>query len=876
MDTLRTKHETLIGGAMLSAVCAFALFHSYAAYSMGTGFEIDTAAWGLLAYKSFVEILALAFGLFFLVLSLSHVLLRAPSREGAPYCVCPPAAILYLCCDDIDVNALDSLARLEYGTPLTIIIHDDSTDLQSKQRVDEILDDLRQRHPGRAFLLLRRPDKSGGKPGAVNYAIKKTRHLHDLVLICDNDSYAVDTQALEKAAAYFHDPAVAVVQCHTVSRTDDRYCTFNRMLSSAIDAFHVVLLAHARFGWMPFIGHNAVLRTSAFEEVGGLTPGFFADDLDVTVRLNEAGYRIVYAHELSFAEDHPPSYGSFRKRSYKWAYGCIQTLRAHSLRVLRSRRFSLGGKLGFFGFSGFFGVQALLLLYLIAVIIAGPFILPHELLYSLGSFWLGVIILTVIYSPTIAYVIKATGKRRAAIGMLLTGWIAYGATEFTTSRGVLDGLLKRKRRWVPTNAAGTSAGWLVLWGEMFFGLALFLVPFYKAPFLLSSPALCFFAVKFFFAPAVGLIYNNARSRRPSCAAALLALALALTAAATAEARIAIDGKNFVLDGSPFVVKGIHYSPWEPGTGPGKDYPYPSPERVTDDLAIVRSANANAVLVYDPPGYVLDLAHEYGLMLVYCFYIDWWSLGDEAYEDRIAEILETVEAFKDKPALMGWLLGNEIPVYALEERGDALIRDALRSLYDKIKKIDPHTPVSHSNWPITRDLPLGFFDFSAFNLYPLWPPEVVARGYGNYIRDVLQPIAEDRPLLITEFGVNTLEAGESGQARFVRHCWEELRRAGAAGGFVFAFADEWWKNYDNPIRDNVWWSRVPAPDDELTHNKDPEEHYGILYADRTPKPAFRTVQVMFDEGETRRNRIAIFIAVFFLAAFSIWIWAKFTR
>lgn len=86
----------------------------------------------------------------------------------------------------------------------------------------------------------------------------------------------------------------------------------------------------------------------------------------------------------------------------------------------------------------------------------------------------------------------------------------------------------------------------------------------------------------------------------------------------------------------------------------------------------------------------------------------------------------------------------------------------------------------------------------------------------------QVIAGEKPLLISEFGANTIEAGDEGQARLVHDSWQELLQAGAAGGIVFEFADEWWKNYDNPARSGDWWTRVPAPDDELRQDQDPEE------------------------------------------------------
>ena len=90
--------------------------------------------------------------------------------------------------------------------------------------------------------------------------------------------------------------------------------------------------------------------------------------------------------------------------------------------------------------------------------------------------------------------------------------------------------------------------------------------------------------------------------------------------------------------------------------------------------------------------------------------------------------------------------------------------------------------------------------------------------------------------MTEFGVNSLEAGEEGQARIVRECWAEILQSGTAGGIVFGFADEWWKNYDNPKRPGNYWFREGAPEDEARHDEDPEEHYGIMTADRKPKAA----------------------------------------
>jgi hypothetical protein len=337
-----------------------------------------------------------------------------------------------------------------------------------------------------------------------------------------------------------------------------------------------------------------------------------------------------------------------------------------------------------------------------------------------------------------------------------------------------------------------------------------------------------------------------------------------------------DQRQFLVDGRPYFVRGIHYGPWRPGTGPNKKYPYPNLHHIEDDFEIIRRAHANTVLIYDPPPEVLDLAQRYNLEVIYVFALDWSAIGGPEQPAITNRVRQRVTSLRSKSALLAWVLGNEIPGQILQSRGDTAIVSGLHELYTAVKAADPSHPVSHANWPPTRGLDLSFMDFVCFNVYPLWPPEVAAMGFGRFIETMLRPIAGNKPLLISEFGANTIEAGEDGQARLVRESWRELVRAGAAGGVVFEFADEWWKNYDNPVRPGDWWTRVPAPDDELHQDQDPEETYGLVRADRTPKLALTVVTEMFSEDHERhlaRALDAIAMSAVVLTAAAAWLWAR---
>lgn len=116
-----------------------------------------------------------------------------------------------------------------------------------------------------------------------------------------------------------------------------------------------------------------------------------------------------------------------------------------------------------------------------------------------------------------------------------------------------------------------------------------------------------------------------------------------------------------------------------------------------------------------------------------------------------------------------------------------------------------------------------------------------------------------------------------QGPLLQNCWSELREARACGAVVFSFMDEWWKNYNNPISKNAWWARKPAPKDEETHDLDPEEHYGLVRADRVPKPAYNAVREMFGQTpeplkETSRLKKGVAAGIAFvvlLAILQIW-------
>jgi GT2 family glycosyltransferase len=473
--------------------------------------ELSTGSWIILVAKTTVELVASTYTIAFLVSAIAYLGMRDDRRAPVVHASAPlpSVGIVYLCCDDADWSALESFGRLSYDGPLHVIIHDDSRQARARATVDRMAARLAGMREW-DVRVLRRPNKSGGKAGAVNYALEQSSHLYEYFLLCDNDSTVLDSDTLPRALRYMTAADVAVVQGRSVPADDPGYCGANRRLAQSIGAFHAFLAPASRYGWMPFIGHNALLRTAAFQEVGGLTPDFFSDDLDLTVRLNLAGHRVVYAPEITMGEKHPPSYTAFRKRSYKWAYGCVQTLRAHWWSVIASRRFSYAEKLSFFQFAGFYCLLCLLLSYLCAVLVALPLGVLDTFVPNLAAgLFVGTLLLFMIYAPLLSFYIKTPESRqRGWLTTLALCGLVYGGTDFSVFRGVTDAFLRRRRVWVPTNGVSARIVDPMLFAEAGFGFLLLSVLVVYWPELFYLPCWFLFTGKYLFGPALSLMYRD--------------------------------------------------------------------------------------------------------------------------------------------------------------------------------------------------------------------------------------------------------------------------------------------------------------------------------------------------------------------------------
>ncbi|HBD24761.1 MAG: hypothetical protein A2566_00310 [Candidatus Zambryskibacteria bacterium RIFOXYD1_FULL_40_13] len=161
---------------------------------------------------------------------------------------------------------------------------------------------------------------NGGKYTALNFGISKLNS--DLVGCLDADSY-VHKDALKNIATYFQDketmavaPSVGLWQpkgpLQLLQKVDYAFGIFNRKM------FHFLQAVYITPG--PF----SIFRLSVFKKLGGYRHAHNTEDIEIALRMQKNGYKIVHAHNAMVYTVAPNSLRKLLKQRTRWVYGFIK------------------------------------------------------------------------------------------------------------------------------------------------------------------------------------------------------------------------------------------------------------------------------------------------------------------------------------------------------------------------------------------------------------------------------------------------------------------------------------------------------------------------------------------------------------------------
>jgi GT2 family glycosyltransferase len=279
---------------------------------------------------------------------------------------------------------------------------------------------------------------------------------------------------------------------------------------------------------------------------------------------------------------------------------------------------------------------------------------------------------------------------------------------------------------------------------------------------------------------------------------------------SANSRIRAVAKFFFEGDQKFFVKGVTYGPFKPdadGSYLGR------PEQVDVDLALMREAGLNLVRIYHaPPGWFLDRCASAGVRVIVTLP---WAKHIEFLRDRKArrQIAESVRvavnAYAGHPAIFGYLVGNEISSTMVRWLGVRRVAEFIEGLIRIGRAIDPDTLFSYATYPPTEYLLPENVDFCCFNVYLH-----DQRDFEHYLLR-LQNLTGERPLILGEFGMDTIRHSQEEQAEMLGWHVDSVVKCGLAGTIFFTWTDEWFTGGQD-ISD---WA------------------FGIVTRQRTPKKSF---------------------------------------
>jgi cellulose synthase/poly-beta-1,6-N-acetylglucosamine synthase-like glycosyltransferase len=176
--------------------------------------------------------------------------------------------------------------------------------------------------------------ENGGKHTALNYALESV--TTDLVVSFDADT-KINKYSLLYAVQYFlKDPelmalggAVLIESPRTIAQRAQ--CVEYQMFSYTKRMLGFV------GGVLVVPGAFSVFRREIFDKVGGYTKGHSLEDLELTFRIHDNGYKVDHCHTAIVTTKGPASIRALFKQRLRWGYGFLSNVTDYKSSILNKK-----------------------------------------------------------------------------------------------------------------------------------------------------------------------------------------------------------------------------------------------------------------------------------------------------------------------------------------------------------------------------------------------------------------------------------------------------------------------------------------------------------------------------------------------------------
>src|SRR5205807_9331072 len=121
----------------------------------------------------------------------------------------------------------------------------------------------------------------------------------------------------------------------------------------------------------------------------------------------------------------------------------------------------------------------------------------------------------------------------------------------------------------------------------------------------------------------------------------------------------------------------------------------------------------------PPHWLLEIAHKCSLRVLVGLQAErhYTFLHQKKIVREIRkQVRSAARACTGHPAVLGYLVANEIPASIVRWHGARAVERFLKLLSDEVREEDPEGLVSYANYPSTEYLDLSFLDLVCFNVF----------------------------------------------------------------------------------------------------------------------------------------------------------------
>lgn len=301
-------------------------------------------------------------------------------------------------------KTVEAVLRSNYPIEEILVIDDGSKDFTAARVKKNFLDEP-------TVKLIRK--RNGGKASALNIGFQ--RALGDIIVTIDADT-VVQQNTISHLVHHFENPKIAAVSgnCKIGNIKNQltlwqhiEYVTANNLEKRALHELDCITVVP---------GSNSAWRKQVVEEAGFFHNDTLAEDTDLTLRILNAGHKIVFDAEAISYEECPETAKEFLKQRFRWSYGIVQSLWKNRRELIKSENKKLK----------YFAIPSMLfsyLLYITSPLIDVLFIIA--LVLGVKSIYLYVLFFYLIDFLSSFYAFKLEGENLKPLRWVIVQRIAY-------------------------------------------------------------------------------------------------------------------------------------------------------------------------------------------------------------------------------------------------------------------------------------------------------------------------------------------------------------------------------------------------------------------------------------------------------------------